>query len=116
MSQDETQQQNMSQEKTSVIETENVQAELQNEQNDKVASVNMEQTQAEKKEQSVSSETGGNQSVQSAGVTYIVKKGDTIMSICQNYYGTVKKYPEVAAANNLDDVNKLYIGQEIKLP
>lgn len=116
MSQDETQRQNMSQEKTSVIETENVQAELQNEQNDKVESVNMEQTQAEKKEQSVSSETGGNQSVQSAGVTYIVKKGDTIMSICQNYYGTVKKYPEVAAANNLDDVNKLYIGQEIKLP
>lgn len=76
MSQDETQQQNMSQEKTSVIETENVQAELQSEQNDKVASVNMEQTQAEKKEQIVSSETGGNQSVQSAGVTYIVKKGE----------------------------------------
>lgn len=48
--------------------------------------------------------------------TYVVKKGDTIMSICQNYYGTVKKYDEVAALNNLDDVNKLYIGQEIKLP
>ncbi len=48
--------------------------------------------------------------------TYIVKKGDTIMSICKNYYGTIKKYDEVAALNNIDDVNKLYIGQEIKLP
>ena len=38
------------------------------------------------------------------------------MSICKNYYGTIKKYDEVAALNNIDDVNKLYIGQEIKLP
>ncbi len=48
--------------------------------------------------------------------TYIVKKGDTIMSICKKYYGTIKKYDEVAALNNIDDVNKLYVGQEIKLP
>jgi len=48
--------------------------------------------------------------------TYIVKKGDTIMSICKKVYGTIAKYDEVANLNHIDDVNKLYVGQEIKLP
>jgi LysM repeat protein len=48
--------------------------------------------------------------------SYIVKTGDTIMSICKNYYGTVTKYSEVVAFNHLEDADKLYVGQEIKLP
>lgn len=51
-----------------------------------------------------------------AQTTYIVKKGDTIMSICKKYYGNTEKLNEIIAVNNIEDVNKLYIGQEIKLP
>jgi LysM repeat protein len=48
--------------------------------------------------------------------SYTVKTGDTIMSICKNYYGTVSRYSEVVAFNHLEDADKLYVGQEIKLP
>lgn len=48
--------------------------------------------------------------------SYIVKSGDTIMSICKRHYGNVSKFSEVVALNNLDDADQLYVGQEIKLP
>ncbi len=48
--------------------------------------------------------------------TYVVKSGDTIMSICKSYYGNASKYNEVIALNALEDADKLYVGQEIKLP
>ena len=51
-----------------------------------------------------------------AQTTYIVKKGDTIMSICKKYYGNAEKLNEIIAVNNIEDADKLYIGQEIKLP
>ncbi len=51
-----------------------------------------------------------------ARTTYIVKKGDTIMSICKKYYGNTEKLNEIIAVNNIEDADKLYIGQEIKLP
>jgi len=51
-----------------------------------------------------------------AQTTYIVKRGDTIMSICKKYYGNTEKLNEIIAVNNIEDADKLYIGQEIKLP
>ena len=51
-----------------------------------------------------------------AQTTYIVKKGDTIMSICKKYYGNTEKLNEIIAVNNIEDADKLYIGQAIKLP
>ena len=48
--------------------------------------------------------------------SYVVKKGDTIISICKSYYGNIDKVQVVADYNNIDDINKLYIGQVIKLP
>ncbi len=51
-----------------------------------------------------------------AQTTYIVKKGDTIMSICKKYYGNTEKLNEIIAVNNIEDADKLYIGQKIKLP
>lgn len=47
---------------------------------------------------------------------YTVKKGDTISGICRNYYGSTSKCADVIAINNLTDGNKLYVGQQIKLP
>lgn len=48
--------------------------------------------------------------------TYVVQKGDTLMSICKKTYGDVLKYKDIMDLNNLDDPNKIYVGQEIKLP
>lgn len=48
--------------------------------------------------------------------SYIVKSGDTIMSICKKHYGNISKFSEVVALNNLDNADQLYVGQEIKLP
>jgi nucleoid-associated protein YgaU len=48
--------------------------------------------------------------------TYTVQKGDTLLSICRRTYGDTQKLEEVMIVNSLDDPNKIYIGQEIKLP
>lgn len=48
--------------------------------------------------------------------SYTVKKGDTIIGICEEYYGNHDKLGEVLAFNNIEDANVLYVGQEIKLP
>jgi len=49
-------------------------------------------------------------------LSYIVQKGDTLMSICRKIYGDGLKYKEIMGLNNIDDPDKIYIGQEIKLP
>lgn len=75
----------------------------------------------ESKETQSAQETTATETVTEAESTsaydsYTVKNGDTIMSICKNYYGTVSRYSEVVAFNHLEDADKLYVGQEIKLP
>jgi len=49
-------------------------------------------------------------------LTYIIQKGDTLMSICRKTYGDGQRYKDVMELNNIDDPDKIYIGQEIKLP
>ncbi len=48
--------------------------------------------------------------------TYVVQQGDTIMGICKQHYGSASRYEDVIAFNELEDANKLYVGQELKLP
>ena len=43
---------------------------------------------------------------------YIVKSGDTLSGIAKKYKTTVKKLAEL---NKIKDVNKIYVGQKIKL-
>lgn len=47
---------------------------------------------------------------------YIVQQGDTILGIAKKNYGTTEKAAQIIDINNLEDANKLYVGQEIKLP
>jgi LysM repeat protein len=47
---------------------------------------------------------------------YTVQKGDTILGISKKYYGSTEKAAQIIEINNLTDADKLYIGQEIKLP
>ena len=62
------------------------------------------------------SQTEQSQTEKQAESAEMVKKGDTIMSICKKYYGNTEKLNEIIAVNNIEDADKLYIGQEIKLP
>lgn len=45
--------------------------------------------------------------------TYIVKKGDTLSQIAAKYNTTVN---EIAKLNNIVDVNRISVGQALKLP
>ena len=47
---------------------------------------------------------------------YIVQKGDSLSSISQKIYGTFKKAEEISRLNGLDDVNKIFVGQKLRLP
>lgn len=72
-----------------------------------------------KAEESSLGVTGSEEQTQAAASTqtvYVVQKGDTVMSICKKYYGNTEKLNEIIELNKLEDANKLYVGQEIKLP
>jgi len=50
--------------------------------------------------------------------TYVVKKGDSLSKIAKAYYGDPMKYKQIFAANTdlLNDPNKIFPGQELKIP
>lgn len=50
--------------------------------------------------------------------TYTVKSGDSLSKIAKEFYGDPMKYKELFAANQdvLDDPNKIFPGQELKIP
>lgn len=47
---------------------------------------------------------------------YTVKSGDTLYGICKKYYGDLSNTAEVVKYNNLDNEDRLLVGQVIKLP
>lgn len=48
--------------------------------------------------------------------TYIVKKGDTLETICRNEYGDIGHIEAICELNQLEDGNLIYIGQKLLLP
>lgn len=52
------------------------------------------------------------------GKTHVIKKGDTLQTISQKYYGTTKNWNKIANANKgvIKDPNKLKVGTKIKIP
>lgn len=55
-------------------------------------------------------------SAESAWRTYIVRSGDTLISIAQEVYGDGSKFDLIAEANGIDQNNKLRVGQELRIP
>lgn len=47
--------------------------------------------------------------------TYTVKKGDCLINICKKELGDANKWKEIAKLNNLENANKIYPGQVLKL-
>ncbi len=50
--------------------------------------------------------------------SYTVKSGDSLSKIAKEFYGDPMKYKEIFAANTdvLEDPNKIFPGQELKIP
>ena len=47
---------------------------------------------------------------------YVVKEGDTLVSISRKYYGTMKGVERIMEANGIKNEKKLKIGQELVIP
>lgn len=47
---------------------------------------------------------------------YIVKSGDTLAQICQEMYGTVELLDYICELNQLESVDRIYVGQELIFP
>lgn len=49
---------------------------------------------------------------------YVVKQGDTLSKIAEEYYGDPSLYPKIFEANRdvLKDPNKIKVGQKLKIP
>lgn len=48
--------------------------------------------------------------------TYTVKAGDTLSKISKEFYGDANKYMDIAKANNIDNPDKINVGQELVIP
>ena len=49
---------------------------------------------------------------------YIIQSGDTLSKIAQRFYGNASAYPKIFEANRevIEDPNKIYPGQKIRIP
>lgn len=47
---------------------------------------------------------------------YIVQKGDTLMTISKELYGTTSYADEICELNGIEDGNLIYVGQKLQLP
>ena len=47
---------------------------------------------------------------------YIVKSGDNLSKISRHFYGDANQYTKIAQANNLDDPDKIKVGQQLRIP
>lgn len=49
-------------------------------------------------------------------IAYTITRGDTLISICQKYYGTQDKLDEICEMNRIADADNIQVGQIILLP
>jgi nucleoid-associated protein YgaU len=50
---------------------------------------------------------------QSGAQDYTVQPGDNLSKISKHFYGDANKYPVIAKANNLEDPDKIKVGQKL---
>jgi nucleoid-associated protein YgaU len=47
---------------------------------------------------------------------YTVQPGDNLSKISKHFYGDANKYMDIAKANNLEDPDKIKVGQKLVIP
>lgn len=50
------------------------------------------------------------------GTTYVVQKGDTLMTIAERAYGNKSMYTRIMSANGIRNPNRVEVGMTLKLP
>lgn len=63
-----------------------------------------------------STATAVNETAAGTYQTYIVKRGDTLVSISRKMYGTQKLVPKIKSVNGMTNENEIYPGQKLKIP
>jgi len=48
--------------------------------------------------------------------SYTIQSGDSLSKISKHFYGDANKYLAIAKANNLDDPDKIRVGQKLVIP
>ncbi len=61
-------------------------------------------------------EQEGDVSPESLPGKYTIKEGDTLFTIAEKYYNDGYKYPEIANANSLTNVDAIEVGQTLEIP
>lgn len=51
-----------------------------------------------------------------SGTTYLIRKGDTLVGICMQFYGNLSHLEEICTINGIEDKNSIFYGQKIYLP
>ena len=54
--------------------------------------------------------------IPSDAVRYIVQDGETLYGICMERYHSIRRLAEICQWNQLEDENRLSVGQELYLP
>src|SRR4249920_2702867 len=48
--------------------------------------------------------------------TYTVQPGDNLSKISKRFYGDPNKYPQIVKANNIENPDKIKVGQQLVIP
>lgn len=68
-------------------------------------------------EEAGNADEGGESEDAHAGArTYVVRPGDTLISIARELYGEPSRFDVIAEANGIDDNNRLRVGDELRIP
>lgn len=59
---------------------------------------------------------GGQRAFDEGYQTYTIKKGDTLGSISQKFFGTTQEWKRIASVNNISDPAKIKVGQILEIP
>lgn len=96
----------------------NDETDINNEELDSDLNINDEQLDSDnmKNENNLSENNSIEASAQSNIKTYVIQKGDTLVSICLQNYDSLSKINEIKQINRIDDENLIFEGQIIILP
>lgn len=82
----------------------------------KTSEYNTSQTAAATESSTATAATTVNETAAGTYQTYIVKRGDTLVSISRKMYGTQKLVPQIKSVNGMTNENEIYPGQKLKIP
>lgn len=109
------QQEQEEQEKEDIKENE-IEQNSQSNQENKIEKNEQVEQNNEQSMETINSETNNQIDISNIPDYYIVQEGDTLASISIKYYKTTDKVPEIKKINNIEDQDKILIGEKLNMP